>query len=287
MVPANELPIVKKNAYNGDEIYRHHHKKGCVHVIRYLILVVVGLLMGTATVSLGGGAGSVYVSILTLFFGVSPAIATSTSLATMFPTAAASAYLHGKAGHINYKIGGLMIGWGAIGALIGSLSSSMIPDNWYNKLIGVVILGLTALMILKKQRPHTGTPRPTIRIQHLQAAVFGMIGGVLSGLVGTSGTTAFIAGLTVLGCTTMETVGTSVFILSGISLIGFLMRIGVGSVDWCLATILAGSAVLGALIGALFLRKLIKPKAASQNSRTIDITIILCNLLMGGALLFK
>lgn len=257
--------------------------------MQFIILALVGLVMGIATVITGGGAGAIYVSVLTIFFNISPAVATATSLATMFPTAAVSAYLHARSSNVSFKIGWTMLGWGTIGALVGSYFSNDIPDNDYNTLIGVVIIALTVLMIIKKRKPTDikSEEHENKNKKFLQASFFGIVSGLLSGLVGTSGTTAIIAGLTLLGCTTMQTVGTSVFVLAGISLVGFLMRVGVGTVDWPLAAALAGSAIVGAILGTFLLKKSVTKKSSSQNNSLIDALIIIGNLAMGIALLFK
>lgn len=257
--------------------------------MQLIILAFIGFVMGIATVITGGGAGALYVSVLTLFFNISPAVATATSLATMFPTAAISAYLHAQKSNVNFKIGWTMLGWGTAGALVGSYFSGDIPDNNYNTLIGSVIVVLTVLMIIKKRKPtDIKSELNTSQTKRFwQASFFGIISGVLSGLVGTSGTTAIIAGLTLLGCTTMQTVGTSVFVLAGISLVGFLMRAGVGTVNWLLAGVLAGGAILGAFFGTFLLTKSISQKKNSQNNSLIDALIIIGNMAMGIALLFE
>lgn len=161
----------------------------------------------------------------------------------MFPTAAISAYLHAQKSNVNFKIGWTMLGWGTAGALVGSYFSGDIPDNNYNTLIGSVIVVLTVLMIIKKRKPtDTISELNTNQTKRFwQASFFGIFSGVLSGLIGTSGTTAIIAGLTLLGCTTMQTVWTSVFVLADISLVGFLMRAGVGTVNWLLAGVFRSS----------------------------------------------
>ena len=82
--------------------------------------------------------------------------------------------------------------------------------------------------------------------------------------------------------------GTSVFVLSGISLVCFISRATGGSVDWLLAGILAGSAIAGAILGAHLLKNSTSnQQSTSQNNHIIDLLIILGNLIMGLALLFK
>ena len=63
------------------------------------------------------------------------------------------------------------------------------------------------------------------------AILFGVISDFLSGIAVTSGTASIITGLTILGRSTLQTVGTSVFVLSGLSLIGFLIHAYFGMVN--------------------------------------------------------
>lgn len=63
------------------------------------------------------------------------------------------------------------------------------------------------------------------------AILFGVISDFLSGIAVTSGTASIITGLTILGRSTLQTVGTSVFVLSGLSLIEFLIHAYFGMVN--------------------------------------------------------
>lgn len=121
----------------------------------YLALPVIGFLVGLLIISLGGGGGGIYVGILTVFFNISPSIAVSTSLATIIPTTAIGTFSHWKAGNIRIRFGLIMISGGILGAIVGSLFSSVFPVKLYNKLTGIVILYLSIQMLcslLKKQK---------------------------------------------------------------------------------------------------------------------------------------
>jgi uncharacterized membrane protein YfcA len=318
--------------------------------MRIALLIAVGLAMGIYTIFTGAGGGAVYVSVLALFFGIPAAVATSTSLAIMFPVAAVAAYLHAKDHNVNFRVGWVMVSVGAVGAVIGSACSGFIPQQYYNKVLGCVILAMSAVMFISKHRPHAMTivepgdargagsdgeggdgvssgvvkgggevsgesskieasqdgqtghagrtgrtdrtgqgRRTTQRSKAIRAVSFGLLGGLISGVAGTSGTTSIIAGLMLLGVSTMHTVGTSVFVMSGLSLVGFLTRLTVGGIDWKLTGILVVSSILGALIGSVLLRRVEARKApsASKNSSTIDWILILGNLAMGIGLLVK
>ncbi|EIT87780.1 hypothetical protein A200_06933 [Parascardovia denticolens IPLA 20019] len=254
----------------------------------YILLIVFGMLMGCFTITLGGGAGAAYVSLLTLLFNVSPAVATTTSLAVMFPTAGMSTLIHARSHNVNFKIGLIMLGCGVVGSFGGSALSGYIPQQQYGKIIGLIIVGLTVLMMAKKYISSQAARERGKKDSYFHAIFFGVISGFLSGIAGTSGTTAIIAGLTILGCSTLQTVGTSVFVLSGLSLVGFLIHVHIGMVNWSLALILAASAVIGAIGGAFFFRKsLLQVEDEEENNPIVNIGIILVNLGMGIALLVK
>lgn len=114
----------------------------------YITLPVIGFLIGLLIISLGGGGGGIYVGILTAFFNVSPAIAASTSLATIIPTTAIGTFSHWKAGNINLRFGLTMSIGGILGAIIGSLFSSVFPQNLYNKFTGIILIFLSIQMLI-------------------------------------------------------------------------------------------------------------------------------------------
>ena len=81
-----------------------------------ILLPVFGFLIGLLIISIGGGGGAFYVGILTAVFNMPPAVAASTSLATIIPTTAIGALSHAKAGNVNLRVGRVMM----IGALTGA-----------------------------------------------------------------------------------------------------------------------------------------------------------------------
>lgn len=234
---------------------------------QYSLLPIAGFLIGMLIISLGGGGGGIYVGILTVFFHISPVIAASTSLATIIPTTAVGSFSHWKAGNVNVRYGLTMLVGGAVGAVIGSLCSGLLPEQYYNKLTGVIMLVLSARMVfsyLNKRR----SPQATEGCENsggrngtfVKALLFGLLGGGISGLIGLSGGGPVVAGLSVLGCGALEMVGTSVFVLCGIAIVGFAMHLGLGSVDWKLVLLLASGTMSGAFVGPLLLKRINREK---------------------------
>jgi uncharacterized membrane protein YfcA len=253
----------------------------------YFALPVVGFLIGFLIISVGGGGGGIYVGILTALFNVSPAIAASTSLATIIPTTAIGTVSHWKAGNIHLRYGIVMLISGAVGAIIGSLFSSVFPKNLYNKFTGIIILLLGVQMIISFVRRGKSSAAKEATNSHKHgtavAVIFGIMGGALSGLVGISGSTPIVAGLTVLGCSALQTVGTSVMVLVGISVTGFLMHLGIGSVDWKLVGLLAAGTMTGAFVAPMVLKRFDKQKV----EKVIQPVLVVITISMGILLLFK
>jgi hypothetical protein len=251
---------------------------------QYIALPVVGFIVGLLIISLGGGGGAVYVGILTAFFNIPPAIAASTSLATTIPTTAVGTF-----SHWNWRFGLTMLVGGAVGSVVGSLCSGFLPENLYNKITGLILLLLAVQMLisyLKKERKNNDTQNVNSinkKFNTVKAVCFGLLGGVMSGLVGLSGGGPIIAGLMILGCQALETVGTSVLVLFGIAVTGFLTHLGIGTIDWKLVGLLTIGTVCGAFVGPLLLKRINKQKL----EKVLEPVLFLMIVVMGGMEIFK
>ena len=231
------------------------------------MLPVFGFLIGLLIISIGGGGGGCYVGILTAIFNVPPAVAASTSLATIIPTTAIGAASHIRAGNVNLRVGKIMLAGALAGAVTGSLCSGLLPESVYNKVTGIMLIVLGVQMIISRVKRarggavHQEAVNKTVgTAEKFKAAFYGFLGGAMSGLVGLSGSVPLIAGLTLLGCSALETVGTSVFVLVGISSVGFLMHLGIGDVDWHLVGMLVLGTTTGAFMAPMLLSRIGKDK---------------------------
>jgi uncharacterized membrane protein YfcA len=258
-------------------------------MFQYIALPVVGFVVGLLIISLGGGGGAVYVGILTVFFNIPPAIAASTSLATTIPTTAVGTFSHWKAGNVNWHFGVTMLIGGVVGSIVGSLCSGFLPQNLYNKLTGIILLLLAVQMLVsyiknkRKKEDWQDVSQLHKKSNTIKAVCFGLLGGVMSGLVGLSGGGPIIAGLMLLGCQALETVGTSVLVLFGIAVTGFITHLGIGSIDWQLVGLLTIGTICGAFVGPLLLKKIDKKKLEKILQPVLFIMIV----VMGGIEVFK
>lgn len=258
-------------------------------MFQYIALPVVGFVVGLLIISLGGGGGAVYVGILTVCFNIPPAIAASTSLATTIPTTAVGTFSHWKAGNVNWRFGLTMLIGGVVGSIVGSLCSKFLPQNLYNKLTGMILLLLAVQMLVSciknkhKKENSEDVSQLHKRSNTIKAVCFGLLGGIMSGLVGLSGGGPIIAGLMILGCQALETVGTSVLVLFGIAVTGFITQLGIGSIDWQLVGLLTIGTICGAFVGPLLLKKIDKKKL----EKILQPVLFMMIVVMGGIEIFK
>lgn len=253
---------------------------------QYIALPIVGFVVGLLIISLGGGGGAVYVGILTVFFNIPPGIAASTSLATTIPTTAVGTFSHWKAGNVNWRFGLTMMIGGVVGSIIGSLCSGFLPEILYNKVTGAILLLLAVQMLvsyIKKKGNIREADQTHKKSNTVKAVCFGLLGGIMSGLVGLSGGGPIIAGLMILGCQALETVGTSVLVLFGIAVTGFATHLGIGSIDCKLVGLLTIGTVCGAFVGPVLLKRIDKKKLEKILQPVLFIMIV----VMGGIEVFK
>jgi len=255
-------------------------------MIGYAILPFIGFFIGLLVVSFGGGGGSLYVGVLTAFLNVPPAIAVATSLATGIPTTAVGAYGHWRQGNVDLRLGALMLSTGVVGAVAGSFCSTLLPETFYAKLTGAILVLLAIQMVWALARRRSAGAVSEVRRTSgdtAKALAYGLLGGLMAGVVGLSGGGPIVAGLLVLGCTPLETVGTSVLVLLGIAVAGFSMHMGTGDVDWALAALLASGTVCGAFAAPKLLARIDRAKL---NVVLQPVMIVLC-LAMGLILIFR
>ena len=77
--------------------------------------------------------------------------------------------------------------------------------------------------------------------------------------------------------------GTSVLVLLGIAVTGFVTHLGIGSIDWKLVGLLTIGTVCGAFVGPFLLKQINKKKLEKVLQPVLFIMIV----VMGGIDLFK
>jgi len=112
-------------------------------------MLVLGLVAGLASATLGIGGGVIYVPALITIFGFSQHIAQGTSLAIIFPTVVVAAWLHARNDRVNWKVALLVGVSGIIGALAGSALALSLDPTLLRRLFAALLI-VIAIRLLSK-----------------------------------------------------------------------------------------------------------------------------------------
>ena len=120
-------------------------------ITQFFILIVIGLVAGFTSGSMGIGGGIIIIPAMVFFMGVTQQQAQGTSIAVIsVPVALAAAMNYYKSGYINIKYAGIIILTFVIGAYFGSKIAVHIPAKTLQKSFGVLLLIVGLKMILTK-----------------------------------------------------------------------------------------------------------------------------------------
>ncbi|MEW8958579.1 MAG: sulfite exporter TauE/SafE family protein [Moorella sp. (in: firmicutes)] len=242
------------------------------------LLPLAGMAIGLLISLMGGGGGIFYIIILTGLFHLPVPIAASTSLATIIPTTLTAFSSHYRQGNIRLEVAWWLILGAIVGAGAGSYVTAWIPVAYQKKILGLILLAMFIPMARRNRQPHraaalpaagaaavagersltTGSggddpPSPRSFLQHALAIFYGLFGGLMSGMVGISGTPPILAGLYALGLKAREVVGTSLMVLLAIGITGVIVHSALGAVNWRIVLWLGAGTVTGAYLGPLLL----------------------------------
>lgn len=212
----------------------------------FVLMIVIGLAVGTFMIALGGGGGAVYLGVLTAVFGLSPVTAAATSIITALPALALGAWSYYRRGLIDFHVGNCMLIAALPSVVVGYLISPWIPEKIYKLIIGVIlaILGIQLIYKVYHQSPKSADTGGA----HKQWASwgYGILAGLMVGIAGLSGGGPVTAGLLLLGVSMVRTSATSSYVLLGMSILGAILHLSGGHIDWQAA----GGLIIGSLVGA-------------------------------------
>ncbi len=244
-----------------------------------LLIVGLGFVTGILSGLFGVGGGFLTTPLL-IFYGIPPTVAAA-SAATQVTGASVSGVLaHSQRNGVDYRMGGVLVGGGIVGALIGALLFRLLQSiGQIDVVIGVLyvlMLGtIGALMMreaLETMRPSlSGTQQVRKRRHHplvaslpmrwrfyrsglyispLAPLILGTIVGVLTMLMGVGGGFILVpAMLYLLGMSGNVVVGTSLFQILFVTMVTTMTHaLTTKAVD----IILAGLLLLGSVLGAQF-----------------------------------
>ncbi len=230
--------------------------------IHFLILPLIGFIIGFYVSIVGGGGGGLYVPTLILL-GINPQTAVATSLATVLPTTVVGAYSHHKQGHVDIHLGIILGIGGIIGTIIGSFIANMISATLLKKLLGIILLIMIIPVIYKSFKDNKSDTKIEKKnrielkgIKKIVVPLFGVSGGILAGIFGLSGSLPIQVGLYALDLSAITVIGTTIFVLIFNSIAGIGSYVLLGTFDITLVLLLCSGTIIGAILGPRLLSKI-------------------------------
>ena len=245
----------------------------------------VGILVGLT----GVGGGSLMTPLLTLIFGVPPAVAVGTDLAFASITKAAGTFTHRLRGTVHWEI----VRHLCIGALPAALISTFALKYFgtLNKEIGLIIrysiagsvlLTVVALLFKGKMLAWINAhPEKQLQGKNLTAATI-VSGAVLGTLVTISSIGAGAIGATLLvmlypRLTSAEVAGTDIAYAVPLTAIAAIGHWWLGSINWVLLGSLLIGSLPGIIIGSWAARAV--PEKILRGVLAVTLTLVATKLL--------
>ncbi len=224
-----------------------------------ILAILLSLLIGITLGLLGGGGSILTVPILVYALGVEAKEAIATSLLVVGVTSAVAMIHHARRGSVSWRVGLLFGAAGMVGAFLGGWVARYIPSVLL--LVGFALIMFSTAWAMLRNGHKVEKPRNPGDcldcIPFVEVVVHGLVVGAVTGLVGAGGGFLVVPALTLLGGLPMHlAIGTSLLVISMKSMAGFLGYLSHVSVDYTLAGVVTGSAVVGSFLGSWLAHRL-------------------------------
>jgi uncharacterized protein len=229
-------------------------------ILGYAASVLMGIVLGL----IGGGGSILTVPILVYLFTLDPLMATAYSLFIVGMTALVGGIQALRRGDVDFKSGFVFALPSFVGVYLArAYLLPAIPDQVLEvggatltkPLLVMIIFALLMLFssvsMIKKKKAAQGKAQLSPRLKAALISTEGLVVGVITGIVGAGGGFLIIPALVILVGLPMKTaVGTSLFIITAKSLIGFTGDLQQGlALDWTLLLGTTSLAIMGIIAG--------------------------------------
>ena len=203
---------------------------------------VMGIVLGT----LGGGGSILSVPILVYLVGIDEKSAIATSLLIVGVTSAVAALAHARSGNVIWKTGLIFGAFAMVGSAGGGWIAQFIDGSVLLTLFAAFMI-VTAVMMFRGKKKNV---KPVSAGPIWKVGIEGIAVGAFTGLVGAGGGFLVVPALVLLGGLEMrKAIGTSLLVIAMKSLSGVAMFATHVTIDYTMAAIFAGLAIVGTLIG--------------------------------------
>ena len=213
--------------------------------------LVPGVLIGAALGLLGGGGSVLTVPVFVYVLGFEPKAAIAMSLAVVGVTSALGTAAHWRAGNVNVRIA-LVFGSAAmLGTAFGVRLSRFVEGTTQLVIFGAVMLAAAVFMLRGGAADENagGERFASSPVSALRVVPGGLSVGILTGIVGVGGGFLIVPVLVLLRISIRDAVGTSLLIITGTCVVGFLGYLGHVQLDWAAMALVAAGTLPGIALG--------------------------------------
>ena len=222
------------------------------------LLFAAGFGIGTLGTLIGAGGGWMIVPLLLFGLGFTPQRAVGTSLSVVFLNALSGSIAYMIQKRILYRMGVAFAAATIPGALIGAMLIQYLGSRWFVLLFAVFLLLLSALLLKgqtvigRSYRHPSPEELGSFCSPIMQAGMLlSFLVGVISSFLGIGGGIVHVPFLiAILGLEVHSATATSHFVLAVTSLVGTLIFLYNGQVDFPVAGTMGIGVLLGAQAGA-------------------------------------
>jgi uncharacterized protein len=236
--------------------------------------IVPGVLIGAALGLLGGGGSVLTVPIFVYVLGFTPKEAIAMSLAVVGATSAFGTANHWRAGNVNVRVAVLFGGVAMVGTLFGVRLARFVPGTTQLIIFGAVMLAAAAFMLRGRaafdEENGKLSAQPVMSV--LKILPGGLLVGALTGIVGVGGGFLIVPALVLMRMSLREAVGTSLLIITGTCVVGFLGYLGHVRLDWTAVTLVAAGTLPGIALGS-YLHRFVPQSALRRGFAALLVVI--------------
>ncbi|MCY6482897.1 sulfite exporter TauE/SafE family protein [Clostridium aestuarii] len=244
--------------------------------MKLLMVLAAGVVAGFINTLAGGG--SLLTMPLLIFLGLPSVVANGTNRVALMVQNIVAVTNFKKKGYFDIKFS-LMLGIPAIiGSIVGAKIAIKLPDEVFNKILGVIMIIVVIFIIWQPQKRIASMKKELTKKHKALASIVFFFVGIYGGLVQAGTGFIVIISLTLItGFSLVKINSLKVFVIAMYMVSALLVFIVNGKVDWLLGLTLAVGNGLGGYIGSNF--------AVKKGDKYIRIVLFVAVLLMAGKLL--
>lgn len=240
----------------------------------YYWLPVVGLITGFLGPLVGGGGSFIFLPVLILFLNIPVTVAVPTALAASIPVCVTGSLANFRNKIIDKRMLLVFSIAGILGAFIGVKLTGILETEQLKISFGIysVLIGFYLFISEYQNKRSLSTGNALKEMTHFRkvakGSFFGIFAGTISGTFGTAGTAPIISGLIAVKIP-IKVVAATALAVSAINTTTALgMHFLAGEINYLLVILLTSGSVIGALTGAMVLKK-VKIKRSESPAKII------------------